>query len=54
MGPIEIASGLSIPSQANATADPNITLQPGNNIRLDGELSTIWKGKSSKPRNGWQ
>ena len=54
MGPIEIASSLSIPGQANATADPNVTLQSRNNIRVNGELPTIWQGKSSESRNGWK
>ena len=42
MGPIEIPSSLSIPSQADATTDTDLTLQSRHPIRVDGELFTIW------------
>jgi hypothetical protein len=41
LGPAEVTSSLTVSTQAHPTANPRLSLQPGDTVRFNGELSSI-------------
>lgn len=53
MGAAEVASGLTVPRQADTTADTHVPPLESYAVRPDGELSTIQKRSTDEPGEFW-
>lgn len=53
MGAAEVASGLTVPRQADTTADTHLPSHESYAVRPDGELSTIQKRSTNEPGEFW-
>lgn len=53
MGPAEVASGLTVPRQADTTADTYLSSLESYAVRPDGELPAVQKRNTDEPGKFW-